>query len=210
MENRIKFSPFRARMLIMLYPMVGFVGLSFGFVVLTIIFRPYSFLFWQGLSLKQILLFLFIFGMYILKISLFFHQIIKDNLLMNSNIQELRDFYPELEEGWEDLNYADYLDEGLQILVYGDHLICYRTFDIAYLPECQRIRASMTTNISTGRRRSRSNLIHFFATYIDGSQSELRTNEMRSFWGIDQDAHKEALFDYIRENFDYIEVETTS
>ena len=47
----------------------------------------------------------------------------------------------------QNLNDADYLDEDLQVLVYGDHLICYRTFDIAYLPECSKIGAFMKVHV---------------------------------------------------------------
>ena len=65
----------------------------------------------------------------------------------------------------------------------------------------------MTTSVSV-RNPLRAKLIHFFASYLDGSESELRTNELRSFAGINQKARKDALFDYIRENFDYIELKT--
>ena len=136
------------------------------------------------------------------------YRMIKNNLLLNSNIQELRDCYPELEEDWQNLNDADYFDEDLQVLVYGDHLICYRTFDIAYLPECSKIDAFMKVyvfRVSSGHELRR---VHFSAWYLDGSESKLRTNELRSFAGINQKARKDALFDYIRENFDYIELET--
>ena len=136
------------------------------------------------------------------------YRMIKNNLLLNSNIQELRDCYPELEEDWQNLNDADYFDEDLQVLVYGNHLICYRTFDIVYLPECSKIDAFMKVyvfRVSSGHELRR---VHFSAWYLDGSESELRTNELRSFAGINQKARKDALFDYIRENFDYIELET--
>ena len=134
------------------------------------------------------------------------YRMIKNNLLLNSNIQELRGCYPELEDSWDYLNDADYLDKDLQVLVYGDHLICYRTFDIAYLPECSKIDAFMKMYRLGSRYKVRR--VHFSAWYLDGSESELRTNELRSFAGINQKACKDALFDYIRENFDYIELET--
>ena len=72
-----------------------------------------------------------------------------------SNIQELRDCYPKLEEDWQNLNDADYFDKDLQVLVYGNHLICYRTFDIAYLPECSKIDAFMKMNRLSSRHKVR-------------------------------------------------------
>ena len=134
------------------------------------------------------------------------YRMIKNNLLLNSNIQELRGCYPELEDSWDYLNDADYLDKDLQVLVYGDHLICYRTFDIAYLPECSKIDAFMKMYRLGSRYKVRR--VHFSAWYLDGSEFELRTNELRKFIGMNQKARKDALFDYLRENFDYIELET--
>ncbi|MDO4666241.1 MAG: hypothetical protein Q4A90_00160 [Streptococcus sp.] len=207
MGKRIKFSPLRARVVLMLLPMLGVISL--GLCLLCFIFITFvaGFSFWIGDSLYET--FSMIAACILIQIRFveFIYRIIKDNLLINSNVQELRDCYPELEDSWDNLNDADYLDQHLQILVYGDHLICYRTFDIAYLPECSKISASMTTYIF--RRYCRQvKRVHFFATYLDGSKSELRTNELRDFVKIDQNAHKDSLLGYIVENYDYIEVET--
>ena len=206
MGKRFEFSPLKARILMMIGPVISaiFFGLySCSFIYYTL---KEGLSFWLDMIREDFMLVLsFIwFNMSLVKSI---YRMIKNNLLLNSNIQELRDCYPELEEDWQNLNDADYLDKDLQVLVYGDHLICYRTFDIVYLPECSKIIASMTTSVSV-RNPRRAKLIHFFASYLDGSESELRTNELRSFAGINQKARKDALFDYIRENFDYIELET--
>jgi hypothetical protein len=206
MGKRFKFSPLKARILMMVGPMFG--AIFFGFFSCSVIYHTLKvgLSFWLDLIHENFMLI----GCYIwFHIELFksIYRMIKNNLLLNSNIQELRDCYSELEDSWDYLNDADYLDERLQVLVYGDHLICYRTFDIVYLPECSKIIASMTTSVSV-RNPRRAKLIHFFASYLDGSESELRTNEFRSFAGINQKARKDALFDYIRENFYYIELET--
>lgn len=191
-------------------PTIGLAGIIFSQSVLIYIFRFEYFeliLFNFDLPFDQLISMLFYRFLLFYTPSLIIYRLVKDNLLLNSNIQELRDCYSELEDSWDYLNDADYLDKGLQVLVYGDHLICYRTFDIVYLPECSKIIASMTTSVSV-RNPRRAKLIHFFASYLDGSESELRTNELRSFAGINQKARKDALFDYLRENFDYIELET--
>ena len=161
--------------------------------------------FWLDLIRENFMLIIFFiwFNMSLVKSI---YRMIKNNLLLNSNIQELRDCYPELEEDWQNLNDADYLDKDLQVLVYGDHLICYRTFDIAYLPECSKIDAFMNMYRLGSRYKVRR--VHFSAWYLDGSEFELRTNELRKFIGMNQKARKDALFDYLRENFDYIELET--
>ena len=210
MGKRIKFSPLKARALIIMLPTIGLAGIIFSQSVLIYIFRFEYFeliLFNFDLPFDQLISMLFYRFLLFYTPSLIIYRLVKDNLLLNSNIQELRDCYSELEDSWDYLNDADYLDKGLQVLVYGDHLICYRTFDIVYLPECSKIIASMTTSVSV-RNPRRAKLIHFFASYLDGSESELRTNEFRSFAGINQKARKDALFDYIRENFYYIELET--
>ncbi len=210
MGKRFKFSPLKARALIIMLPTIGLAGIIFSQSVLIYIFRFEYFeliLFNFDLPFDQLISMLFYRFLLFYTPSLIIYRLVKDNLLLNSNIQELRDCYSELEDSWDYLNDADYLDKGLQVLVYGDHLICYRTFDIVYLPECSKIIASMTTSVSV-RNPRRAKLIHFFASYLDGSESELRTNELRSFAGINQKARKDALFDYIRENFDYIELET--
>lgn len=210
MGKRIKFSPLKARALIIMLPTIGLAGIIFSQSVLIYIFRFEYFeliLFNFDLPFNQLISMLFYRFLLFYTPSLIIYRLVKDNLLLNSNIQELRDCYSELEDSWDYLNDADYLDKGLQVLVYGDHLICYRTFDIVYLPECSKIIASMTTSVSV-RNPRRAKLIHFFESYLDGSESELRTNELRSFVGINQKARKDALFDYIRENFDYIELET--
>jgi hypothetical protein len=210
MGKRIKFSPLKARALIIMLPTIGLAGIIFSQSVLIYIFRFEYFeliLFNFDLPFNQLISMLFYRFLLFYTPSLIIYRLVKDNLQFNSNIQELRDCYSELEEDWQKLNDADYFDKDLQVLVYGDHLICYRTFDIVYLPECSKIIASMTTSVSV-RNPRRAKLIHFFASYLDGSKSELRTNELRSFAGINQKARKDALFDYIRENFDYIELET--
>lgn len=205
MGKRFKFSPLRARILMMVSPMFGaiFFGLgSCSFIDHTL---KVGLSFWLDMIREN---FMLVLSFIWINMSLVgsIYRMIKNNLLLNSNIQELRDCYPELEEDWQNLNDTDYLDEGLQVLVYADHLICYRTFDIAYLPECSKIDAFMKMHRFSGHREVRR--VHFSAWYLDGSESELRTNELRSFAGINQKARKDALFDYIRENFDYIELET--
>ncbi|RSI28391.1 hypothetical protein KQH70_06465 [Streptococcus sanguinis] len=205
MGKRIKFSPLKARILMMVGPMFG--AIFFGFFSCSVIYHTFKvgLSFWLDLIHENFMLI----GCYIwFHIELFksIYRIIKNNLLLNSNIQELRDCYSELEDSWDYLNDADYLDKGLQVLVYGNHLICYRTFDIVYLPECSKIDAFMKMYRLGSRHRVRR--VHFSAWYLDGSESELRTNELRSFAGINQKARKDALFDYLRENFDYIELET--
>ena len=206
MGKRIKFSPLRARILMMIGPVISaiFFGLySCSFIYYTL---KEGLSFWLDMIRDNFMFILFFIWIHMSLVKSIY-RMIKNNLLLNSNIQELRDCYSELEDSWDYLNDADYLDERLQVLVYGDHLICYRTFDIVYLPECSKIIASMTTSVSV-RNPRRAKLIHFFASYLDGSESELRTNEFRSFAGINQKARKDALFDYIRENFYYIELET--
>lgn len=205
MGKRIKFSPLKARILMMVGPMFG--AIFFGFFSCSVIYHTFKvgLSFWLDLIHENFMLI----GCYIwFHIELFksIYRMIKNNLLLNSNIQELRDCYPELEEDWQNLNDADYFNKDLQVLVYGDHLICYRTFDIAYLPECSKIDAFMKMYRLGSRHKVRR--VHFSAWYLDGSESELRTNELRSFAGINQKARKDALFDYIRKNFDYIELET--
>ena len=207
MGKRIKFSPLKARILMMVSPMFGaiFFGLgSCSFIDHTL---KVGLSFWLDMIREDFMLVLsFIwFNMSLVKSI---YRMIKNNLLLNSNIQELRGCYPELEEDWQNLNDADYLDKDLQVLVYGDHLICYRTFDIAYLPECSKIGAFMKASVFRLSRFREVRRVHFSAWYLDGSESELRTDELRKFIGMNQNAHKDALFDYLRENFDYIELET--
>jgi len=204
--ERIKFSPLKARILMMISPVMS--AIFFGFFSCGFIYYALELgiSFWLDLIRENFMLIIFFIWFHMSLVESIY-RMIKNNLLLNSNIQELRDCYPELEEDWQNLNDADYFDEDLQVLVYGNHLICYRTFDIVYLPECSKIIASMTTSVSV-RNPRRAKLIHFFASYLDGSESELRTNEFRSFAGINQKARKDALFDYIRENFYYIELET--
>ena len=190
-------------------PTIELAGIIFSQSVLIYILRFEYFeliLFNFDLPFNQLISILFYRFLLFYTPSLIIYRLVKDNLQFNSNLQELRDCYSELEESWDYLNDADYLDKGLQVLVYGDHLICYRTFDIAYLPECSKIDAFMKMHRFSGHREVRR--VHFSAWYLDGSESELRTNELRSFAGINQKARKDALFDYIRENFYYIELET--
>ena len=205
MGKRFEFSPLRARILMMIGPVISaiFFGLySCSFIYYTL---KEGLSFWLDMIRDNFMFILFFIWIHMSLVESIY-RMIKNNLLLNSNIQELRGCYPELEDSWDYLNDADYLDKDLQVLVYGDHLICYRTFDIAYLPECSKIDAFMKMHRFSGHREVRR--VHFSAWYLDGSESELRTNELRSFVGIKQNAHKDALFDYLRENFDYIELET--
>ena len=207
MGKRFKFSPLRARILLMIGPVIS--AIFFGFGSCSLIYDTLKVV----LSFRLDMIrenFMLILSFIWINMSLVgsIYRMIKNNLQLNSNIQELRDCYPELEEDWQNLNDADYFDEDLQVLVYGDHLICYRTFDIAYLPECSKIDAFMKVYVFRVYSRHKVRRVHFSAWYLDGSKSELRTNELRSFAGINQNARKDALFDYIRENFDYIELET--
>lgn len=205
MGKRFEFSPLRARILMMIGPVISaiFFGLySCSFIYYTL---KEGLSFWLDMIRDNFMFILFFIWIHMSLVESIY-RMIKNNLLLNSNIQELRGCYPELEDSWDYLNDADYLDKDLQVLVYGDHLICYRTFDIVYLPECSKIGAFMKMNRLGSRHKVRR--VHFSAWYLDGSESELRTNEFRSFVGMNQKAHKDALFDYLRENFDYIELET--
>ena len=203
--ERIKFSSLKARILMMISPVMS--AIFFGFFSCGFIYYALELgiSFWLDLIRENFMLIIFFIWFHMSLVESIY-RMIKNNLLLNSNIQELRGCYPELEDSWDYLNDADYLDKDLQVLVYGDHLICYRTFDIAYLPECSKIDAFMKMYRLGSRYKVRR--VHFSAWYLDGSESELRTNELRSFAGINQKACKDALFDYIRENFDYIELET--
>ena len=205
MGKRFRFSPLRARILMMIGPVMS--AIFFGFFSCGYIYYALELgiSFWLDLIRENFMLILFFIWFHMSLVESIY-RMIKNNLLLNSNIQELRGCYPELEDSWDYLNDADYFDEDLQVLVYGDHLICYRTFDIAYLPECSKIDAFMKMYRLGSRYKVRR--VHFSAWYLDGSKSELRTNELRSFAGINQNARKDALFDYLRENFDYIELET--
>ena len=207
MGKRIKFSPLKARILMMVSPM--FCAIFFGLGSCSFIDHTLKvgLSFWLDMIREDFMLVLsFIwFNMSLVKSI---YRMIKNNLSLHSHIQELRDCYPELEEDWQNLNDADYFDKDLQVLVYGDHLICYRTFDIAYLPECSKIGAFMKASVFRLSRFREVRRVHFSAWYLDGSESGLRTDELRKFIGMNQNAHKDALFDYLRENFDYIELET--
>gem|GEM_PF-644723 len=205
--ERIKFSPLKARILMMISPVMS--AIFFGFFSCGYIYYALELgiSFWLDLIRENFMLILFFIWFHMSLVESIY-RMIKNNLLLNSNIQELRDCYPELEEDWQNLNDADYLDKDLQVLVYGDHLICYRTFDIAYLPECSKIDAFMKVYVFRVYSRHKVRRVHFSAWYLDGSEFELRTNELRKFIGMNQKARKDALFDYLRENFDYIELET--
>ncbi|EGC23154.1 hypothetical protein [Streptococcus sanguinis] len=207
MGKRIKFSPLKARILMMIGPMFG--AIFFGLYSCSAIYHTLKvgLSFWLDLIRENFMLILFFIWIHMSLVESIY-RMIKNNLLLNSNIQELRDCYPELEEDLQNLNDADYFDKDLQVLVYGDHLICYRTFDIAYLPECSKIGAFMKASVFRLSRFREVRRVHFSAWYLDGSESGLRTDELRKFIGMNQNAHKDALFDYLRENFDYIELET--
>ena len=205
MGKRFEFSPLKARILMMIGPVISaiFFGLySCSFIYYTL---KEGLSFWLDMIRDNFMFILFFIWIHMSLVESIY-RMIKNNLLLNSNIQELRGCYPELEDSWDYLNDADYLDKDLQVLVYGDHLICYRTFDIAYLPECSKIDAFMKMYRLGSRYKVRR--VHFSAWYLDGSEFELRTNELRKFIGMNQKARKDALFDYLRENFDYIELET--
>lgn len=207
MGERIKFSPLKARILMMVGPMFGaiFFGLgSCSFIDHTL---KVGFSFWLKLIRETFMGFV-LWMLFDSMFGILIYRMIKGNLRISRNVRELKDSYPELEDSWDYLNDADYLDKDLQVLVYGDHLICYRTFDIAYLPECSKIGAFMKASVFRLSRFREVRRVHFSAWYLDGSESELRTDELRKFIGMNQKAHKDALFDYLRENFDYIELET--
>lgn len=205
MGKRFKFSPLKARILMMIGPMLSL--LPFGFVLFVSIYATVSFgfSFWLKLIRETFMGFV-LWMLFDSMFGILIYRMIKGNLRISRNVRELKDSYPELEEDWQNLNDADCLDKRLKVLVYGDHLICYRTFDIAYLPECSKIDAFMKMYRLGSRHKVRR--VHFSAWYLDGSESELRTNEFRRFVEMNQNAHKDALFDYLRENFDYIELET--
>ena len=205
--KRIKFSPLKARILMMISPVMS--AIFFGFFSCGFIYYALELgiSFWLDLIRENFMLIIFFIWFHMSLVESIY-RMIKNNLLLNSNIQELRGCYPELEDSWDYLNDADYLDKDLQVLVHGDHLICYRTFDIVYLPECSKIGAFMKASVFRLSRFREVRRVHFSAWYLDGSESELRTDELRKFIGMNQNAHKDALFDYIRENFDYIELET--
>lgn len=207
MGKRFEFSPLKARILMMIGPVISaiFFGLySCSFIYYTL---KEGLSFWLDMIRDNFMFILFFIWIHMSLVESIY-RMIKNNLLLNSNIQELRGCYPELEDSWDYLNDADYLDKDLQVLVHGDHLICYRTFDIVYLPECSKIGAFMKASVFRLSRFREVRRVHFSAWYLDGSESELRTDELRKFIGMNQNAHKDALFDYIRENFDYIELET--
>lgn len=205
MGKRFEFSPLRARILMMIGPVMSaiFFGLySCSFIYYTL---KEGLSFWLDMIRDNFMFILFFIWIHMSLVESIY-RMIKNNLLLNSNIQELRDCYPELEEDWQNLNDADYFDKDLQVLVYANHLICYRTFDIAYLPECSKIDAFMKMNRLGSRHKVRR--VHFSAWFLDGSETELRTDLFRKFIGMNQNNHKDALFEYLRENFDYIELET--
>ena len=207
MGKRFEFSPLRARILMMIGPVISaiFFGLySCSFIYYTL---KEGLSFWLDMIRDNFMFILFFIWIHMSLVE-YIYRMIKNNILLDKNIQELRGCYPELEDSWDYLNDADYLDKDLQVLVYGDHLICYRTFDIVYLPECSKIGAFMKASVFRLSRFREVRRVHFSAWYLDGSESELRTDELRKFIGMNQKAHKDALFDYIRENFDYIELET--
>lgn len=207
MGERIKFSPLKARILMMVGPMLGL--LPFGFVLFVSIYATVSFgfSFWLKLIRETFMGFV-LWMLFDSMFGILIYRMIKGNLRISRNVRELKDSYPELEDSWDYLNDADYLDKDLQVLVYGDHLICYRTFDIVYLTECSKIGAFMKASVFRLSRFREVRRVHFSAWYLDGSESELRTDELRKFIGMNQKARKDALFDYLRENFDYIELET--
>lgn len=191
MEKLIKFSTFKARILLMIGPTM---------FIIPMILAMFPFVYILKMGSGGLVTWLFVMGFPVLIVYLIY-LILSNQLLLSRNIRELRENYPVLEQNWYDLNYADYLDEDLQLLIYGDYLICYRTFDIAYLPDCRKIRVFKR---SGGAPRGQ-NVIHFRAIYNDGRYSEIRTNILRVFWRIDQMYCKEILYDYIKENYEHIE-----
>lgn len=195
LKEPIKFSIVKARILVMIGPLISILSMSFGVYFLGFMLNFWNELF--GLLLLSGMVLLVVFHSYL---------IVTYNIRLNRNIKELREAYPVLEQDWYDFNYADYLDKDLQLLVYGDYLICYRTFDIIYLPQCLKLRAFMRT----GTASRRQDTVCFQAIYNDGNRSELRTYLLRGFWGVNQMAHKEFLFTYIENNYDYIELQTIS
>ena len=120
MGKRFKFSPLRARILLMIGPVIS--AIFFGFGSCSFIYHTLKvgLSFWLDLIRENFMSILFFIWINMSLVESIY-RMIKNNLLLNSNIQELRDCYPELEENWQNLNDADYLDEDLQVLVYGDH-----------------------------------------------------------------------------------------
>ena len=142
MGKRIKFSPLKARILMMVGPMLGL--LPFGFVLFVSIYATVSFgfSFWLKLIRETFMGFV-LWMLFDSMFGILIYRMIKGNLRISRNVRELKDSYPELEDSWDYLNDADYLDERLKVLVYGDYLIHYGTFEIVYLPECMALFPSL-------------------------------------------------------------------
>lgn len=76
---------------------------------------------------------LFLSGVFMLGYAIFNYRKI------SHNINILVETYPELDGELSNLSDADYLDEDLCLLVYGDHLFSYRFFELVDLNDCKRI-----------------------------------------------------------------------
>ena len=103
MGKRFKFSPLRARILLMIGPVIS--AIFFGLYSCSFIYHTLK----VGLSFRLDMIrenFMLILSFIWINMSLVgsIYRMIKNNLLLNSNIQELRDCYPELEEDWQNLN----------------------------------------------------------------------------------------------------------
>ena len=103
MGKRIKFSPLKAKNFIIICPIISaifFCLYSCSFIDHTL---KVGLSFWLDMIREN---FMLILSFIWINMSLVgsIYRMIKNNLLLNSNIQELRDCYPELEEDWQNLN----------------------------------------------------------------------------------------------------------
>jgi hypothetical protein len=193
--KRFKFSPLKARILMMIGPVISaiFFGLySCSFIYYTL---KEGLSFWLDMIRDNFMFILFFIWIHMSLVESIY-RMIKNNLLLNSNIQELRGCYPELEDSWDYLNDADYLDKDLQVLVYGDHLIHYGTFEIVYLPECRELFPNL--------RVTSRDPIGFSVTCNDGSRYDILMHTFYGSSGYGTDKNKKELLAYIEENYPHI------
>ena len=104
--ERIKFSPLKARILMMISPVMS--AIFFGFFSCGFIYYALELgiSFWLDLIRENFMLIIFFIWFHMSLVESIY-RMIKNNLLLNSNIQELRDCYPELEEDWQNRYDAD-------------------------------------------------------------------------------------------------------
>ena len=195
MVKRIKFSPLKARILMMVGPMLGL--LPFGFVLFVSIYATVSFgfSFWLKLIRETFMGFV-LWMLFDSMFGILIYRMIKGNLRISRNVRELKDSYPELEDSWDYLNDADYLDERLKVLVYGDYLIHYGTFEIVYLPECRELFPNL--------RVTSRDPIGFSVTCNDGSRYDILMHTFYGSSGYGTDKNKKELLAYIEENYPHI------